>query len=189
MTDDLTTGEGLLLSLLLEGAGRQKYNVPIGGKTRLVKELFLLWKVYGVNTGYEFIPYYFGPFSPEIYRDLARLEAIGFIKIEPAVSGNEISLTPEGVKRAGEARAKLPESTVRSLVSCKEQYNRMPLKELIDYVYTRWPKFTDKSLNDPDIMLKELSAEFDRAGITDEDISETIAEYRKEKKSKAKECA
>ncbi len=188
MTDDLTAGEDMLISLLFEGAGKQKYNVPVGGKTRLVKELFILWKVYGVDTGYEFIPYYFGPFSPEIYRDLASLDAFGLIKIEDAISGSEISLTPEGVKRATEARAKLPQATLERLVSCKEKYNKMPLTDLIDYVYKRWPKFTDKSLNDPDILLKELSAEFDKVGITDEDISETIEEYRKEKKSKAKEC-
>ncbi len=65
----------------------------------------------------------------------------------------------------------------------------MPINDIIQYVYSRWRKFTDKSLGNSDNILDELSKEFEKAGITDEDINQTIEEYRKERKSKAKECA
>lgn len=188
MKNNMTTGEVTILSFLLGGEGRRKYNAPVGGKTRLVKELFILEKAYGVETGYDFIPYYFGPFAPEIYRDLASLRALELIKIEPGVSGDDISLTPRGVNLANEVSTELPKSIPDRIAKCKEKYNSISLNELIDYVYKHWPKYTDRSLTDPNNILKELKAEFDRVGITDEDIGEAIEDYRKEKKSRANEC-
>ena len=189
MSESYTQGEVTLLSFLLQGTGTRKYNVPVGGKTRLVKELFILEKGYNVRTGYEFAPYYFGPFCPEIYRDLSSLETGGLISTTESIAGSEISLTPAGVALAGQLAKKLEATVIHRMISCKERYNNMPLDNLVGYVYNQWPKFTDKSLANPDNILEELSKEFEGAGITEADINETIIEYRKERKSKAKECA
>jgi hypothetical protein len=54
--------ERWILLLLLQGEGRQRYNKPVVGRTRLVKELFLLKMTYGLrDMEYEFIPYWYGP--------------------------------------------------------------------------------------------------------------------------------
>jgi hypothetical protein len=54
--------ERWILLLLLQREGRQRYNKPVVGRTRLVKELFLLKMTYGLrDMEYEFIPYWYGP--------------------------------------------------------------------------------------------------------------------------------
>lgn len=184
----LSAGEITLLSFLYQGEGKRKYNVPVGGKTRLVKELFILEKGYGIKTGYEFAPYYFGPFCPEIYRDLADLEASGLARIQDTAAGKEIALTPIGVQEAIKNVRTLQDSVISRMINCKERYNSMPLDDLVSYVYSHWPKFTDKSLNNPDNIMAELASEFKKAGVTEADITTSIRNYRKEKRSKADEC-
>ena len=180
MKYNFTQGEVTLLSFLLQGTGNRKYNAPVGGKTRLIKELFILEKGYDVRTGYEFVPYYFGPFCPDIYRDMSALESGGLVTTSETIAGSEISLTPKGVSVANDLAGKLDKSITKRMINCKERYNDMPINDLIQYVYSRWRKFTDKSLSNSDNILDELSNEFEKASITDEDINQTIKEYREE---------
>ncbi len=53
---------GWILVLLLQGEGRVRYNKPVTGRTRLIRELFLLKMAYGLkDIEYRFIPYWYGP--------------------------------------------------------------------------------------------------------------------------------
>ena len=79
----------ILLLLLYSPGQSEEINQPIVGRTRLVKMLFLFMeealKIFKRGTEvteenfYTFFPWFFGPFSSEIYDDLKFFELRGFI--------------------------------------------------------------------------------------------------------------
>ncbi len=168
-----------ILLLLLQGEGRQRYNKPVVGRTRLIKELFLLKMTYGVrDMEYSFIPYWYGPFCPEIYADLQALQEIGEVGSAASPGGEVLSLTLEGVRRAQALEANVAPETLRRIRDCKEKYNPIPFEDLVAYVYERWPKFTTRSLRSPATVLEEFRKQAKKAGITAADVDQAIAEYR-----------
>jgi DNA-binding HxlR family transcriptional regulator len=146
----LTERERWILALLHALGGEIK------GSTRLQKLLFLLKREFDVvgDQFYEFRALYFGPFSAEIIEDVRGLEKAGLIDIEIEVFEPE-ELSEDGVIRrtyklsiggeriAFETFNKLPDKTKRALLSLR-QFNGMPLKELIGYVYSKYPEYGTK---------------------------------------------
>ena len=84
-------GKDLLLSFLYSPGMEEKINEPIVGRTKITKMMFLFEKqIYGkffkddiAISLPDFKPYYFGPFSKELFEDLAFFESIGIITIVP----------------------------------------------------------------------------------------------------------
>lgn len=75
------------LILLLYSAGRSgTHNEPVLGITRLQKLLFLVSQDQKVKRiledSYEFLPYRYGPYSPQLYDDVEYLESFGIIEPE-----------------------------------------------------------------------------------------------------------
>ncbi len=145
----------------------------------MIKELFLLKMTYGVrDMEYSFIPYWYGPFCPEIYADLQALQGSGEVASATSPGGEVLSLTPEGVRRAQALEPSVARETLRRVRDCKEKYNSMPFEELVAYVYERWPKFTARSLRSPATVLEEFRKQAKEARITAADVDQAIAEYR-----------
>jgi len=145
----------------------------------LIKELFLLKMTYGVkDMEYSFIPYWYGPFCPEIYADLQGLQETGEVGSAASPGGEVLSLTPEGVRRAQALEAHVAPETLRRLRDCKGRYNPMPFEDLVAYVYDRWPEFTTRSLKSTTTVMEEFRNQARRAGITEADVDRAIAEYR-----------
>lgn len=78
----------LLLCFLYSPGLKDKVNEPIIGRTKLTKMMFLFEKeIYAqffkdnlpIDLP-EFIPYYFGPFSKQLFEDLAFFQSIGMIE-------------------------------------------------------------------------------------------------------------
>src|SRR5205823_725958 len=93
-TAQITSRRDILL-LLLCAPGRDGIpNEPISGRTRLVKMLFLFKKEVlpefrngtelSEKNFYEFFPWDFGPFSAQVYDDIAFFQLRGFIETSPA---------------------------------------------------------------------------------------------------------
>jgi hypothetical protein len=55
-------------------------------------------------------------------------------------------LTPKGSRMAHELQRRMPEERWRKLTRLKERYARMPLNELLTYVYQRYPSWAEKSV-------------------------------------------
>ncbi len=124
-----------------------------GGKfesrTRLVKFLFILKNEYGVQIDYDFIWYKHGPFTKEILIDLDALELFGLIKVheefldydkktgEPIVRYT-IILTDHGKKVAEDLLFKTPQGIVDILKELIKKYYNMPLRDLLDYIYSKY---------------------------------------------------
>lgn len=85
--EKLSKGQRRALLLLLIGSPGPHGEVgePVYGITRLQKLLFLLKKDYDVadllQGGYDFEPWRFGPYSPQLYDDLEFLENLNLVEV------------------------------------------------------------------------------------------------------------
>ncbi|MFY9716466.1 MAG: hypothetical protein WAK40_00815 [Thermoplasmata archaeon] len=139
-----------LLLLLFAPGETGDYSEPITGKTRLMKEAFLLDHEGSsdeplVHPG-PFIPYKYGPFSVKVATALDDLSNMGLVL--PS-KGDESTITfvlsAEGRKEAGELWAQMPPDAKRDLLVVKSSYNRQPLTSLLHYVYSKYPEYTVES--------------------------------------------
>lgn len=168
-----------ILLLLLEGGRKRRYNEPVVGRTRLVKLLFLLKEAFKVRSiPYQFTPYYYGPFSTEIYRDLMLLGSAGLVQWREVLGGDEFSLTAEGVKAATELQNREEPAVLEKIKVCKERYNYIPLEELLQVIYDRFPRFAERTITSRRNLLENLKMEFQAAGINEKTVREAIKEYR-----------
>lgn len=132
-----------ILMFLSAGDDKMRYNAPVIGKTRLVKELFLLKKRGKIHNMYSFKADKYGPSSNEIIIDLDLLEKLELINTEPHVYGTKYFLTRKGLLKS----QKYSNENIRAKIeNIKRNYNKMPLNKLLVYVYSAFPKYTTKSL-------------------------------------------
>jgi uncharacterized protein YwgA/DNA-binding HxlR family transcriptional regulator len=121
----------------------------IRGRLRLQKLLFLLKHECGAELPYEFIPYMYGPYSADIFEDIAVLKDEGFLEVrggspEPLeiigdrTAGMSYILTKRGEEKAVSIYEELPNEMKRALSSLKK-FNEMGIRELVRYVYDKYP--------------------------------------------------
>jgi hypothetical protein len=119
----------------------------IEGKTKLQKLLFLGEKEYGINFGYAFEKYNYGPYSFSLTDDLNALERFNLINVEEVLftakspfQGKIItfSLTDNG-KRIADCRLEKIESSIQErMKKLISDWNSKPLKDIISYVYGKY---------------------------------------------------
>jgi len=128
----------------------------IKGSTRLEKLLFLLKEQFGVTGGpfYQFTPYLFGPFSSEILEDAKALRDMGLIDISlDTIVASELSdaifirktyrLTEKGKEKAKKCYMEIAsDERVREAIYKMREYNSMPLSNLLNYVYEKFPSYS-----------------------------------------------
>jgi hypothetical protein len=147
----LPPGEQKTVLLLLYAPGETGgYAEPITGKTRLMKEAFLLDQEGRSDEPFihpgPFIPYKFGPFSVKVAAALEDLHNMGLVD---SSKGDDTTtrfvLSVEGRKEAGELWAQLPPDARKDLLVVKSSYNGQPLTSLLHYVYSKYPEYTVES--------------------------------------------
>lgn len=133
----------------------------VSGRTRFMKLLFLSQKECGFTkrelTGfYRFRAGKYGPFSRGLKEDLDELQHDKFITIEvKSVGPDEFSeeqkflhvyrLVSEQTEVVQEALDNLPHNAIQRLEKLKT-FNRMPLMDLLEYVYRNYPDYIKKSI-------------------------------------------
>jgi hypothetical protein len=181
-TAQITSRRDILL-LLLFAPGREGVpNDPISGRTRLVKMLFLFKKEvlpefrHGTEISeknfYEFFPWDFGPFSSQVYDDIAFFQLRGFIEssaanqesVPEAVAewdmwreSTEIQyevdvyeeetfrLTTRGFDFAKSMFDRLSGAQCRLITNFKKRLADAPLRAILRYVYRTYPDQAEKS--------------------------------------------
>ncbi|MDE0498622.1 MAG: hypothetical protein OXH86_14840 [Acidimicrobiaceae bacterium] len=146
----------------------------IEGITRLEKLVFLLEREssFGniLTEDTEFKPYNFGPFSANVYKAVNYLSAYGLIEDSAKIADSRedsweqirviddghadpyatrvFALTDLGVEYYAALMEGLDDSTRRidELRKFKHQYAALPLRQLIRYVYNKYPDTTSNSL-------------------------------------------
>ena len=131
----------------------------INGRTRFQKLIFLMQMEGNLNDlaptdTYRFEPYDYGPFSSTLYDDLDIHIERGLIDDskeeldeEDDIVKYEYQLEPEGQEFIEE---QLSEGALERIVNEAErivgEYGDMPLPELIDLVYAKYPDYAENSV-------------------------------------------
>ena len=116
--------------------------------TVAMKSAFLLQQEAGLNLGYDFIPYKYGPFSKEVYEDIEELEKnllVERVKPKKDIEMTEIRLIEEFKDWTEKIIDSLPEDIKEIVKAYIEKYGKMELNELLDYVYAKYPEYAVKS--------------------------------------------
>lgn len=112
---------------------------------QLQKILFLLgeFKLKGKRF-YRFVPYNYGPFDPEIYRDAETLEAEGLISITSGGRWKGYAATPRGLAVADRINAN-PDAKdyLRRVVTWARS---LSFQELLRAIYARFPEYRANSV-------------------------------------------
>jgi hypothetical protein len=143
------------------------------GITRLEKLVFLLERETGLRDLLtekpEFIAYNFGPFSAKVYQAVDTLAAAGLITDSAASPGSaaetwesfaaiddaapddpyatrDFQLTERGHRYYDALIQQLSPEVVQELSQLKARFGSLPLRQLVRYVYERYPAYTERSL-------------------------------------------
>ncbi len=153
----------LLLLLLYSTGPKGQIAEPVTGKTRLMKLLFLLSKEANIDDylsqKQEFVPFKYGPFDAEVYDDLEALKELKLIDEspgkeepdseadmdEPYDTETQYKLTPQGVTKAKELLQATPKDVLRRVTNVKSIFGKMPLVELLHYVYGKYEEYAKLS--------------------------------------------
>lgn len=146
----------------------------VEGITRLEKLLFLLERETTVGEHMtedpDFRPYNFGPFSAKIYQMIPILSAAGLITDSATISETtddtweyreliedsdwdedpystrNLELTEMGQRYYSALLDDLPDDTQDELRQFKTRFGSLPLRQLVRYVYQKYPDFTVNSV-------------------------------------------
>lgn len=179
----------LIHLLLYSPTAAEKKPVPILGRTKLMKMIFIFEKELShffqnknKQMDFNFEAYNFGPFSKEIYEAIDFLETREIIQLFPVNPTNPMAkdemeldrrlmedeaevlgfqnedifisegfeLTEKGKKMMTDHNlwfswAQLSDNQKKILVEFKTKMVNIPLKDLLKYVYTKYPKYAEKS--------------------------------------------
>ena len=159
-----------LIVLVLGAPGGPDRRGYLEGVTRLEKLVFLLERETPVREWLtdraDFRSYRFGPFSAKIYQAADTLAAAGLLKdsakraetqedtweawnalgqdLDPYTT-RTFELTDLGQRYYQALLTDLPADAERTMSSFKDRFARLPLRQLVRYVYERYPEFTDQS--------------------------------------------
>jgi uncharacterized protein YwgA len=144
----------LPLALMYAGDGE-----PIEGRTRLQKLVFLMQKRLEEagedplqSDDYEFVPYDYGPFSKELYDDLDETIARGMVEGREEDLGEDkvkydYEIQDQGKQWVGDQLSKEEAQRILGLAEeIKDEYGDVNLSDLIDEVYSRYPKYAENSI-------------------------------------------
>ena len=150
----------------------------VSGVTRLEKLVFLIERETSLKEllteDADFIPYNFGPFSKTVYKAVDLLSGYGLLDDLSSIAANdedsweqvwvigfespdryatrEFRLTKKGKQYYSALTQEISNSYIEELVAFKEQFGTLPLRQLVRYVYRRYPEMTERSLIRDDIM-------------------------------------
>jgi len=104
-------------------------------KTDLQKYMFLYIKEFSESEHYAFVPYHYGSFSYELYKDLHTLERNGLLSIKE----NHIETN------AKDFFDDISTDEQRTMTGFSMKYQNLKGSELIRYVYNKYPYYAIKS--------------------------------------------
>ncbi|AWR98093.1 conjugal transfer protein [Acidianus sulfidivorans JP7] len=132
----------LLISLLSVGKN-ERTNI---NATKIQKIFFLLQEELHVDLGLTFKAWLFGPYSKELYDVLDELKKEGIVEETPIDIVDP--LTGRVVARAREFNLKEKIDNIdvdEKILNFFKEWVKKPREEILEYVYKKYPKYTDNS--------------------------------------------
>jgi len=150
MSQPLSEQQKWILRLLYAPQSGQR-KTSIGGKTRLVKGLFLVDRMFeekfNRSTSFQFEAYKYGPFDKTVYDELEALVRERLVEIQSTgkYEADNIVLTSEGIEPAKEAFEELDEEEQKLLSWIKGKHVQKPVDQLLSFVYNQYPEMADNT--------------------------------------------
>lgn len=170
-------GRSDLIFLLLYGRGKtRRDNEAVPTVTHLQKEMFLLMRrppFSEYKERYEFKPLWYGPFSRDLSLDLNALVDEGHVS-----RNGGLSLSFSGFKSASRIWQITSDSARMTIISIKEQFNRRTLDELLDYIYSHYPKQAKKSALNRDVVDDYFDGFWNESDLNDEYFAKAVRMIR-----------
>ena len=134
-----------VLLLMMAPAG-QMAHTPV----QVQKLAFLIEKTMGDKidgTGFDFIPWHYGPFDKRVYATLEVLEADGLVAIEEGgFRVREFRLTPQGVEVGEKVRSELDPRLGDYVKTLSAWVHRQSFASLVNAIYERFPEMRVRSM-------------------------------------------
>ena len=130
--------------LALDGA-RHRGLSPV----QLQKILFILGKEFPSDVGqayYQFMPYHYGPFDPDVYRDAETLSRRGLATISPAANIRFYSISEDGRQCASQIKAVAPPKAQEYLAAVVAWAQSLTFGQLVKSVYAKYPETSVNSV-------------------------------------------
>jgi uncharacterized protein YwgA len=120
-------------------------------RVQLQKALFLFGKgLRAARRGdyYQFHPYHYGPYDPNVYHDLEELRQEGLVDLVPSAkySGSNFCVTSDGLNEAERAGTEIGEQNVRYIREVVEWIKPLTFSELVSAIYEQYPAFKKNSI-------------------------------------------
>lgn len=119
---------------------------------QLQKSVFLFERLLPENAlpedFYEFVPYNYGPFCPEVYKDAEELADEGLVQISSVAthSYSQYSATPAGVAEALRLAKRLPPRVAEHARIIVEWVRAQTFKGLVSAIYEKYPEYRANSV-------------------------------------------
>ncbi len=127
-----------------------------GGKplspVQLQKSVFLFGKLLPDEVlsreFYEFVPYNYGPFCSDVYRDAEELAEEGLAQINAVTthSYSQYSATPEGITGGNRLRDLLPPDAAEHAQVIVDWVRAQSFRGLVSAIYEKYPEFRANSV-------------------------------------------
>ena len=142
--------EALVLVLLYAPGPTGQYAEPIEGRTRIMKEIFLLDEEGTsedplLHSGLPFIAYKYGPFSKKVAAAVSTLTNEGRLEVLGVAEPYRYRLSAKGAEEARQHWERLATDAKKAVFAIKARYNGQPLESLLQYVYRKYPEYTVES--------------------------------------------
>ena len=128
-----------LIKLLLYIAKEEGVEVtPI----KLQKIFFLLEEEKGVKLGLDFIPFFFGAYSPELQDYINKLIELGDVEVEEEEVRDPITDMVIGYKKRYVLKGEFkPEEGEKDVAEFFKEWVKKSGDEIMNYVYKRYPEY------------------------------------------------
>lgn len=129
----------------------QHVAAPVDGRTRLVKELFLITQEEEVGKSmfsFRFTPGLYGPSSLDVTNTLGSMIRLGEVRSTPNLEGKSmvIRLYGKAGQEAGQLWNSLPKEWQIAFQRIKAKYANYQYKPLLKHVYKNFPDYATNSL-------------------------------------------
>lgn len=144
----------------------------LSGITRLEKIVFLIEKETSLaellDEDAKFVPYNFGPFSATVYQAVDALSGYGLLEDSRSIADNtedsweqisvigvrcpdpyatrDFKLTEKGMRYYLALTEEVSKEQIDELTNLKEHFGSIPLRQLVRYVYQKYPEMTEISI-------------------------------------------
>ncbi len=124
-----------------------KLNFKIIGTLMLVKQFFVFVKEINkeLDSVFNFIPYYYGPYSFVLINKIDYLTTNKLIEKKNIGGKVEYKLTTNGIEKSKQLWKYMDSSIAKKIINLRKDGTQLGYSGILRYIYSRYPEYTTAS--------------------------------------------